>query len=500
MSDQSREAAHAIHRHMVAGSLWGVAMRWSMRGLGLISIPILARILTPADFGIMAMFSLFAGLVEGFAEMGTGMLLLRQPEITRADCDTAWTLRIIQGILIGAAFLICAPFAVRYFSEPRLFPVIVVMALCSFIGATANIGATLVRKELDFAKDFRYGLYAKLATFFPTLAFAFMLRNYWALVLGNVAGAVAGVALSYRMHPYRPRLSLERARQYLSFSISVIGANIARFLKGKVDVLVIGGSTNAAITGGYNVASELATLATQEIVIPIWRGLFPAFAKITGDHDRFVAAYAYYLGAMAILCLPLGLGMWAVAGDCVAVLLGDQWKATVAPLEWLAFGATIMALVDVFAGNILFVSGHERRATALMWVHVAVLIPLVALAGRSGSAEMVAMAVTISAAILLPIAAIVLMRSIRFPAAMMWRAVWRPVLAVTVMLVTLKVLWLPREWPALFRLVAEVLLGAAIYLFSLASLWLVAGRPEGPEHAFLGVVRRALARTLGYAG
>lgn len=275
-----------IYRDMIAGSLWGVAMRWSTRGIGLVSVVILARILTPADFGIMAMFSLFAGLIEGFAEMGTGMLLLRQAEITRADCDTAWTLRIIQGVLIGAALLICAPLAVRYFSEPRLFPVIVVMALCSFIGATANIGATLVRKELDFAKDFRYGVYGKLVTFFPTLALAFMLRNYWALVAGNVAGTVAGVALSYRMHPYRPRLSLERARQYLSFSISVIGANIARFLKGKVDVLVIGGSTNAALTGSYNVASELATLATQEIVIPVWRGLFPAHRRAHTPRHR----------------------------------------------------------------------------------------------------------------------------------------------------------------------------------------------------------------------
>ena len=478
---------------MVAGSLWAVAMRWSMRAIGLVSVVILARLLTPADFGIVAMGFLLMGLIDGFAELGTGMLLLRQREVTRADCDTAWTLGLIQGALVGVALVVSAPFAVQYFSEPRLLPVIFVLALCSIIGATGNIGVTLVRKELDFAKDFRYGVYGKLVTFFATLAFAVMQRDYWALVLGSVVGTLAGVALSYRMHPYRPRLSLERARQYLSFSISVVSSNVARFLKAKVDVLVIGGSTNAALLGSYNVASELASMATQEIVIPVWRGLFPTFSKIAHDHDRFIAAYGHYLSTMAVLCFPLGLGLWVVAEDFVMVVLGNQWKAAVPILKWLAVCATIGAMIDVFSGNILFVSGHERRSALLTWVHLAVLIPLVVAAGTFGSIETVAIATTVSAAILLPIAAFVLMRSIKFPPAMMWRALWRPAFAVGMMIVILQVFPAPAEWLAALRLGAQVLLGAAVYVSCLAGLWVLAGRPEGPEHAVWQIIRGALA-------
>jgi len=497
MGDPPAESKQTIYKHMLAGSIWALAMRWGIRGIGLISVVILARLLTPMDFGIVAMGSLLIGLIDGFAELGTGALLLRQREITRADCDTAWTIRLIQGAVISVVLLVSAPLAVRYFSEPRLLPVIFVLALCSLMAATSNIGATLVRKELDFAKDFRYGVYQKLGSFLPTLAFAMLLRDYWALVFGNLVGTVVAVALSYRIHPYRPRLSLEKARQYLAFSIAVVGSNVAGFLKAKVDVLVIGGNTDAALMGSYNVASELAAMATQEIVVPVWRGLFPTFAKIVHEHDRFITAYGHYLHTIAILCLPLGLGLCVVADDCVMVLLGSKWTAAVAPLKWLAVCATIVAMIDAFSGSILFVSGHEHRATLLMWVHLAVLIPMVWVAGMQGGVEPVAMAATLAAAILLPISAIVLMRSIKYPFSMMWRSLWSPLLAVAVMVVAIKAFPALPELPAVMRLGIHVLIGGLTYVSCLVTFWIWAGRPEGPERAVWGAVRSGLVRVRG---
>jgi len=482
----------SVLKHMLSGSLWALAMRWSIRGLGLISVVILARLLTPEDFGIVAMGALLIGLIDGFAELGTAMLLLRRSDITREDCDTAWTLRLIQGLVIGTLLAISAPFAVRYFSEPRLEAVIYVLALGAVVGAGANIGMTLVRKDLDFAKDFRFGVYQKLGGFFPTLLLAFWLRDYWALAFGNLVGTIVGVILSFRMHPYRPRLCLAKVRDYLEFSVAVVGANIARFLKGKVDVLVIGGTTNTASMGAYNVASELAYMATQEIVIPIWRGLFPSFAKITHDKPKFITAYRHYLNVMAMVCLPLGFGLWAVADNAVGALLGDQWHAAVPALRWLAIGATLIALIDVFSGNILFVSGHERRAAVLTWVHLAVLVPSVLVAGTKGGVEAVAAAATLSAAAILPLAVIVLMRSIGFPFAMLASAVWRPVVAVAVMVFALQAFALPVSWPPLLRLIPQVLTGGAVYCISLACLWAMTGRPEGAESMVWRSVRPLL--------
>lgn len=475
---------------MLSGSLWALAMRWCIRGLGLVSVVILARLLKPEDFGIVAMGALVIGLIDSFAELGTQMLLLRRAEVTRDDCDTAWTLRLIQGAVIAALLVAVAPLAVRYFNEPRLFEVMILLALGSVVSGANNIGMTLVRRELDFATDFRFGLYQKLASFAVTVALAFLLRDYRALAWGMLAGSAAGLVLSYRMHPYRPRPSFAKVRVFLEFSVFAVLSNIAKLLKAKIDVLVVGTGGSSAVMGTYNVASELAAMATQEVVIPVWRGLFPTFSKIKDDHDRFVRAYAHFAAVMASLCLPLGLGLWACADALVPALLGGQWTATIAPLKWLAIGAMLVAMIDVFSGSILFVTGHERASVMLTWLHLALLVPAVAVAAHFGDVEAIAIAAMLAAAVVLPLAMVVLLRSVRMPAVDLWRGLWRPTLAALLMVVAIKSMAIPAQVPPLLVLAAEVAVGGIAYAATLFALWSIAGRPEGAESALWQMLRR----------
>lgn len=479
---------------MLAGAAWAIGMRWSIRLLGLVSTVILARLLTPADFGIVAMAMLVVALIDSFSEFGTEMLLMRQQDATRVHCDTAWTFRLLQGLATAAIILAAAPFAASYFHEPRLQPVMTVLAVVAVISSAGNIGMTLVRKELKFAVDFRFGLYNKLGTFFPTVALAYLLRDYWSLVLGNLVGAVVSVIVSYRMHPYRPRLSLAAYREYLAFSVDVVASNIARLLKNKVDVFVLGGEVGAAGTGQYNVASELARMGTQEIVIPAWRGLFPAFASLRHDPPKFKAAYARLVGVITMLCLPLGIGLWALAQDVVPVLLGSQWTSAIEPLRWLALGAALLALADTFGGNILFVSGHERRAAALLWLHLALLVPAVIHGSRMGGALALAQAVVLVALVMVPVSALVVMSSLRCGPALLLGPAWRPLLASLLMGAALQLLPMHSIEIDFIRLATRSAIGAVTYLLALGALWLGCGRPEGVEAYALDWISTRLRR------
>jgi lipopolysaccharide exporter len=473
---------------MLAGAVWAIAMRWCMRLLGLFSVVILARLLTPADFGIVAMAALVIALIDSFAELGADFVLLRQAEVTRAQCDTAWTFRLLQGVVTAVLVLAAAPLAARFFDEPRLVPVMAALAGVAVVAASSNIGMTLLRKELRFAADFRFGVYRKLVEVAATVALAYLLRDYWALVLGSVVGAMAGVMISYRMHPYRPRFALGAYREYLSFSIASVASNVAKLLKSRADVLLLGGTSGAANTGSYNVAAELARMGTQEIVVPAWRGLFPSFAAIRDDRPRFFVAFARLLAVVATLCLPLAVGLWALAPDLVPVLLGEQWHGAIAPLRWLALAAALVALADTFGGSVLLVTGHERQVAVLMWLHVVVLVPLVFVASRSGQSEPVAQACLLAAGIVLPASAIVLQRSIAIPFTMLWQALWRPIAATGVMAVVLTLFTVPAvEWQAL-RLVLRSLAGGAVFAASLLLLWIAAGQPDGVERTVLAWV------------
>ena len=176
----------SILGHMARGSAVMIVMRWSMRLIGVVSTMILARLLTPLDFGVVAMATIFVGFIELFSLMSFDLALIRIPEPDREDYDTAWTLQAILGAVLTLLILAFAPVAAWYFNEPRLAIVVRLLAGNSFLQGLSNIGLADFRKNLDFQRDLRFNVYSRLIVFVATMAVAFPLRNYWALVTGLI--------------------------------------------------------------------------------------------------------------------------------------------------------------------------------------------------------------------------------------------------------------------------------------------------------------------------
>lgn len=477
-------APESTTRSFLRGVAWAFLLRWGLRGIGLVNTVILARLLTPGDFGLVAMGTLVMGFLQGFTQIGVQMLLIREPQTSREHCDTAWTLKLAQGAAIAVLLVILAEPAAGYFQEPRVVEVMTFLSLVALLNGASSIGMVLVRKELDFARDFRYSIYCRLVAFVATVGLALVLRSYWALVIGQIVAAGFGVLLSFRMHPYRPRLSLAKARDYLRFGLSILPFNIGEFLNAKADVMVVGGIANTSQMGGYHVASELSALVTQEVVATAGRGLYPNYAKLAGERERLKTAYGHVLNSMAILCFPLGLGLWAVAEDFVAVVLGRQWAYAVPLLEWLALYGMLSSLVAMFGGHILIVTGHERVSAWLMWLRVGLLIPLVWMAGTLWGVEAVAMAATATAAAMVPVAMLTLHRTVGIGWGDQCRWLWRPLGSALVMVALVRLLHQP-ALPAFVSLALDVLVGALAYCTVLLGLWWATGRPAGVENSII---------------
>src|SRR6266849_3408388 len=160
--------------NILVGSLWAVGMRWGTRLIGLVSVVIVARILRPDDFGILAMAMLLTGLLESFVELGVAMMVIREEHISGVDLNTAWTIRILQGLVLGVVVALLATPAALYFREPRLTAVVYLCALALTLNSFENIGVVLIRKELDFAKDFVYQIVVKLAGVVTTICLALL--------------------------------------------------------------------------------------------------------------------------------------------------------------------------------------------------------------------------------------------------------------------------------------------------------------------------------------
>jgi O-antigen/teichoic acid export membrane protein len=488
MTKSETPALGTAYRHMVRGAWWSLVARWSVRGIGLVNTVILARLLTPADFGIVAMAMVVRGLLDNLTRVGVAMMVIRDPDTTDEFNDSAWTMQILQGAFIGAILAAAGPLAASYYGEPRVIPVMNVLALTAFASGWTNIGVILLRKDLEFAQDFNFQIASRFATFAVTVAAAFALRSYWAIVLGQLAGQVLTVAISFVLHPYRPRLSLRRGGDFLKFGASVIPYNLAFFLTGKADVLLVGRIASAAVLGAYSVASELAGMLTRELVATVGRGLLPNYAKLTHDRSRLSEAYLIVLNATWMLSVALGIGLAAVGPEFVRVVLGEKWMHALPFLRWLALYSVLGCLLETMSGHILIVMGRERLSAILTGLRLLALMPFILAAARTGNPETVAASAVLSSVIAFPPTAFYLVNSLGTTHGELLSALWRPVVAGAAMVGA--VLLVPATGGgALLGLVLKSLAGGAVYVLTLVGCWALSGRPHGPERLLLNFAR-----------
>ena len=478
---------------MVGGSIWMIGSRWAMRLIGLVSTMILARLLAPDDFGLIAMVMLSYGLLETLSYAGVDLALMRGGFDSRDYFDTAWTVQIMQGLFIATCLVLAAPLIAGYFNEPRALAAVLWVAPKAVIDALQNIGVVAFRKDLDFAKEFRYTLYNKLLNFGVVVGAALVLRDYWALIYGSLAASVIGVLLSYAMHPYRPRLSLAKMRDIWSFSQWLMISRVGSFLNRKCDEFIVGGFAGAAAMGNYHVANELATLPSSELVMPIRRAMFPILTKIAHQKDEFVASVAASFSAVAALCLFVSFCLMLVAPELVALVLGAKWRDAAPLMQWLAIFGGFSALVLVLEVP-LWVSGKTNLSAAQTWFELAAVLPLTLLAVKSHGVEGAAAARAAVSVLMVPLMMGLTARSGSVPFARLAAGLWRPLCAALVMVAAAPLVLPTGLQPPLLLLAVKGAWCVVVYPGVLMGLWLLSGRPAGFEQSAFQFTRAALRR------
>ncbi len=480
-------------KHLVRGSAWMIAARWAARLIGLVSTVVLARLLTPADFGVIAMAIIISGLLETIAYAGVDLALMRSGNDSRAHYDTAWTVQLILAVLVGILLLMAAPVAAAYFNEPRATGVMQLIALKSVIDGLQNIGIVAFRKELDFAKEFRFLLYGKLLNFAVIVGTAFWLRNYWALAIGMASASLINVILSYLMHPYRPRWCLEKIREIWSFSQWLVISRVGAFLNRRTDEFVVGGLVGTSAMGNYHVASELSTMPSSELVMPMRRAMFPTLAKLSDEPNRFAAALLGTFSTIAALCMAVGFGLMSVAPELVAVFLGQKWLDTIPLMRWLALFGGFSALVLVLEVP-LWVSAKTHLSALQTWTELALLVPLVWLATKLYGLEGAAASRTIVSAAMIPLALVLTVRCGQVRMSKLVGALIRPLAAGIVMALVLAVIPFSALGAPAVMLIAKIAVGTIVYPLVMGALWLAQGRPYGFESEALKQLQRLRAR------
>ena len=303
-----------------------VAFRIFSRLLGLAGTLVVARLLTPADFGVVAVASTITAATDSVTEVGVQDTLIRLKGNQAHLYNAGFSIQMIRALVSGLALAIIAQFAGQWFGEPRLKPVLLTLAVVYSVAGLENIGVVEFRRLLRFNAEFLLSAIPRLAGFIVTVITAVTLRSYWALVLGIATTKLVRLIYSYRAHPYRPRFGLHGWRDLAGFTFWTWMSALAYIVWNRADAIIIGSGLGAAKLGIIVMASDVAQLPTSELLAPIGAVLFTALAAARNDGSNPITM-AFPIASMLLMILaPMAIIVSAVSGDLVAVLLGPEWR------------------------------------------------------------------------------------------------------------------------------------------------------------------------------
>ncbi|MBS3997225.1 MAG: oligosaccharide flippase family protein, partial [Hydrogenophaga sp.] len=369
-------SAPSLTGSLLRGTGWTVGIRWMSKFLGVISLAVCARYLTPADYGLVNMAMVVIGFSQVLVEFGLDASLIRNQQATEEHYDTAWSLKIIQSVVIGViVFSVAIPVG-QWIGDERVPAIMMVIGAAGTLAGFQNIYVVNFRKTLDFQKDFLFSFIPRLTSFFVTISAVIVLRDYWGLVIGIATGEVARFVVSYWMIRRRARWSLVRWREMTSFSFWYFLGGLSQFTVYQLDRVFVGRLGGAEQVGIYGVAREVASLPGTELVLPIGRALLPTLSTLNDDPVRQSRAIEKALAGITLITVPIAVGFVLVAREFVLLLFGDKWLEAIPLVAIFSLGAITSGFRSV-AQNVLVVMGQVKTNAMLSWVYaLAVLVAI----------------------------------------------------------------------------------------------------------------------------
>jgi PST family polysaccharide transporter len=480
-----------IVRRLATGASWLYGYRWLDRLLDFGALVVLARILSPDDFGLVAIAASVVTIIEGLSAFDVNKALIRLRDDDRALFDSAWTLSVVRGILSALCMVIVAQFV----SEARIAAILYALALSPLLTGLANPRFVMFERDLIYSKLAVLTLASKTLSVAATLSIAIISRSYWSLVIGLLVGTLISTVLSYILKPYRPRVCIARVSSIFSFSGWLSLTSIVTTLSMETDKIIVGRLLGVADAGLYFMTQRVGVLPTRELISPLQRILFPSFSELADDKGRLRRAVCESINVLGSLSLPAGFGFALVANDFVPIALGAQWTAIVPLLTILVPYLGLRATLSMTLPCVMALG----RTRVLFWVsvvyalvHLPAFITGTALFGLAGAIW----SIVTAGVLYISLNAWLLRHTLAISAGEIVSRLKRPAGAVVAMVGTL--LALGTALPIGFSsdegswrsLLIKVAVGGLVYCCTLYAIWRLEGRPEGIERRLLQILRR----------
>ncbi|OWV76398.1 exopolysaccharide biosynthesis protein [Rhizobium sp. R339] len=487
----------SVSQRTATASIWTISGKFLARLLDFVSLLVLARLLSPADFGLVAIATSVLVIVETVLDLPLTQALMRQPSPSDKMFATAFTLSLLRGAAISLLMIVISwPMALIY-DDSRLFALVAVLSIAPAMRSMISPRMVLFMQRFDFKREFALDLITKGSTLLFGVGVAVTTGSYWGLAAGAVAGPTAAMITSYVFAPMRPALSLSEWKHFQDMISWNTVSQVLNSINWQLDRLLLPRFTGLSTFGAFSVADNIAGIPYQTFVGPLLRPLMAAFSTVE-DRRNLVAAYLKATNAISFVAAPILIALAMLAEPTVRVLVGEKWLSAAPILQWLCL-VSLLGLPTNIMPALAMVLDNTRSLALRMFVEFVVRVPVTILgiayfqvAGALG-ARIVAVLVAYAASL------IITRRLIGASFAAQLGSFCRPLAASLPMIAFL--LWVEpmiSAMPVGFNLIAGLALcggaGVAIFWAFALLLWQFLGRPDGIETI---VVQRLTPRRHG---
>lgn len=433
----------SLKQKAVSGVKWSSASTGSVVLLQFLSLAVLSRVLSPADFGLMGMIMVVIGFAQTFADMGISNAIIQRRDATRNQLSSLYWLNVLTGTTIAAIVCLCTPLIVRLYHEPRLENILYWTSVTFLITPFGQQFQILLQKHLKFHRLAKIEIATATVGSIVSIATAFLGFGVYALVCGQLTSCFAKtiLLLAVGWRDWSPGFHFARSdvKGYVSFGLYQMGERTINYFNSNLDYLLIGSMLGAKALGYYTLAYNLIIRPSLTINPVITKVAFPIFSEIQKDAERIKRGYLKVLQLLSLVNFPLMAGLAATAPLAIPIVFGEQWAPSVPLVQILTIVGLLRSTGNPI-GSLLLAKGRADLGFVWNLGLVTTQIPGLYVGAKMGGAIGVAIAFACLMAIYSVFNYLVLIRSLLGPClrryvGSMWPSLWISILMFCVVVV-----------------------------------------------------------------
>lgn len=349
-----------ITKKKVLGSLfWRFSERTAAQGVSFVVSVILARLLTPEDYGLIGLITVFISIATVFVSSGFGNALIQKENATQTDFSSVFYFSIFMGMVMYIILFICAPFIASFYNDPLLTPVVRVLSLSLVIAGVNSVQQAYVSKTMQFKRFFFSTIIGTLVSAVIGIFMAYKGYGVWALVIQNLSNQIMDTCILWFTVKWRPTLefSFTEMKKMFSYGWKLLFSSLLDTVYNNLYSLVIGKFYSAKDLGHYNRGRNIPNMVITNINGSIQSVMFPAFSNCQGDKVRLKAMVRRSIMTSTYIIMPAMIGLAAVAKPLTILLLTEKWLPSV---PFMQFSCFILAFWPIHTTNLQAINAVGR--------------------------------------------------------------------------------------------------------------------------------------------